>query len=148
MVRFFPWPGLRNKMVADLAPFRKDSFFSDFNAGATFLFPSLNEAYRFDESSNRFCYSPLFIERRNDMTCYTCSSDFLFKYPELQSVIPVASTSLRKIKPTEKSRGLGFPVPCRERFRRTTECVKQEAAREDDDASDFGLAKKRLHLNY
>lgn len=109
MVKFFPWPGLRNKMAVNLQPFRNEEWADDFNTSASFLFPSLNDAFSFDERTNRFTFTPLFLKCRNDLTCYTCTSDFLAKYPDLQSIIPVSTARVRVVQPTGMGCGIGPP---------------------------------------
>lgn len=145
-VRYIPWPGLRNKIILGLDVVRTEEFTQDFCQSASFLFPSLNDAFFFDEASERFAFTPEWQKRRNDLTCYTCSSDFLRKYPQLQSVIPSTSVSARKVQPTGQGSGLGPPALYfdKRNQKRTTENGKEQPMMENtDDCSRSKRAKKR-----
>lgn len=135
MVKFFPWPGMRNQMIFNQDMFRSDEFLYDLKHDTLFLFSSLNEAFFFDEASNRFAFTPEWQARRNDLTCYTCSSDFLHKYPQLRSAIPVSTASLRKIQPTGLASGFSTTPSMREKRICIRGKRKLEGKTECDDAN-------------
>lgn len=87
MTRFYPWPGVREKMITNPSRYQTNAFTAAYLSQGRFLFPSLAEAYTRLPGTNMLAFTPEWLRRRDDLNCYTVTRDFLEWYPEFQGCI-------------------------------------------------------------
>lgn len=96
---------MREHLVFNHKKYCNNIFSTDYGNGFRFLWPfELRDAYLKNRETGFYQFSADFINRTNDLRCYTMKADFLAKYPEFQGDIPIFEPAPRK----GKLGGVGF----------------------------------------
>ncbi|KIW37487.1 uncharacterized protein PV06_10526 [Exophiala oligosperma] len=89
LVEYFPWPGLREKILLSPLKFATNQFMDALRAHVTFTWNRDNtDLYTKESLTGLYRYSDLSIARLKDMRCYTMSQEFFLHFPELRADIP------------------------------------------------------------
>ncbi|GAM35565.1 hypothetical protein TCE0_017r03997 [Talaromyces pinophilus] len=81
---YFPWPGLRERLVVWGQPAITDDFWNLYIACCHFIWPFPNsEAYERNAESGRYRFSELYKACLEDLRSYTLDHRFFAKYPEV-----------------------------------------------------------------
>jgi hypothetical protein len=99
LVEYFPWPGLRNRMLYSPTMFATNKFMDNLRCRIEFVWnESPHTMYAWSPGHDRYIYSDRFHTRIQDLRFYPGTVDFFESFPELKSVIPLADASLNVLK--------------------------------------------------
>lgn len=107
-------PGFREHLVFDHRKYHNNTFSNDYGVSIRFLWPyELRDTYLINRQTGLFQFSADFIERADDLRCYTMKSQFLTKYPEFQGDVPVFDPAPRMMPQLGNNKAIfcHFPVP-------------------------------------
>ncbi|KPI36757.1 uncharacterized protein AB675_11814 [Cyphellophora attinorum] len=127
LVEYFPWPGLRERMLFRPTMFATNKFMDNLRCEIDFSWGSdPHQLYTLDPTTKTYTYSDWFHSRIIDLRCYPGTVDFFESFPELKADIPMKDgTSLTRLR-------LGY--------RDEEEKVAAERARRESRATDWGFS--------
>lgn len=97
-VEYYVWPGFREHLLVWPDKYCNDAALLHLRAHFQFLWPhSPHDLYTFDASNNTYAFAEEFLQRAEDIRCWTVSTDFFASYPELRGEMPVFKSVPRAI---------------------------------------------------
>ncbi|KAH6699807.1 hypothetical protein BKA61DRAFT_208170 [Leptodontidium sp. MPI-SDFR-AT-0119] len=114
VVDHFIWPGFREHLVFGHRKYNNNTFANDYGRSVRFLWPyELRDTYLKSRQTGLYRFSGDYIQRADDIQCYTMTMQFLCKYPEFQGDVPVFDPAPGMIHALGGSRATfcHFPVP-------------------------------------
>lgn len=115
--KYFPHPGMREHLILNPCRYRRNGFIAAFHSQIRFLFSSIHDAYIYNKDNGQLSFSPLWLERRDNMACWTVTNDFLQWYPEFQDDIPSFDQKPKRLQPTGVGMGTGPPAVFQDWYR-------------------------------
>lgn len=104
-------------MIFSHTKYHNNTFSTDYGLSLRFLWPfSLRDTYLKNLETGLYQFSADFLERADDLRCYTMKASFLVKYPEFVGDVPVYDPAPRMLLNGNGVGGKGgvfchFPVP-------------------------------------
>lgn len=99
LVEYFPWPGLRERMLFRPTMFATNKFMDNLRCEIEFLWGTdPHKLYCVDPIEGKYTYSEWFHERIEDIRFYPGTTDFFNSFPELKSDIPFLSNAVTSLK--------------------------------------------------
>jgi len=91
---------MREHLILNPTRYRRNGFIAAFHSQLRFLFPSIHDAYSYDKASGQLSFSPLWLDRRDSIACWTVTSDFLHWYPEFVDDLPCFDVPPMRVVPS------------------------------------------------
>ncbi|KAL0935610.1 bZIP transcription factor [Colletotrichum truncatum] len=89
-IDFFVWPGVRERFVFSQHQYCSNLFWKVFADSFRIMWPfEFRDCYRRNVETGRYCMSPEFEQRIQNINSWTMSTDFFNHFPEMYSDIPV-----------------------------------------------------------
>lgn len=83
-------PGFRERLTFLRPEYHTVKFLNEIHSNFKFLWPyDFRDTYVYNRQAGIYELSRLFVERSQDLRCWTMNSDFVAKYPEFQGDFPV-----------------------------------------------------------
>ncbi|ETN45779.1 uncharacterized protein HMPREF1541_09612 [Cyphellophora europaea CBS 101466] len=99
LIEYFPWPGLRERMVFSPTTFATDKFMNNLRCEIEFTWSdNPHELYDWDPMTEKYSYSNMYYDRIVDLRCYPGTVDFFESFPELKRDIPQATNALTTLR--------------------------------------------------
>jgi len=98
---------MREHIILNPSRYRRNGFIAAFHSQVRFLFPSIHDAYTYNPDNGQLSFSHLWLDRRDNIACWTVTNDFLHWYPEFVDDIPVFDQKPRRLQPTGVGMGTG-----------------------------------------
>jgi hypothetical protein len=101
LIEYFPWPGLRERMVFSPTAFATTKFMDNLRHEVNFLWSNNPHGlYDWDPISQQYSFSDMYHTRIVDIRCYPATADFFSNFPDLKTDIPSCPNALRNIRPS------------------------------------------------
>ncbi len=89
LMEHFVWPGMREQILFAPRKYATNKFMDSFRAHCRFVWPhNPEDTFLRDNLTGLYSYSSDFVQRQNDLRCWTMRSDFFKIFPELVQDIP------------------------------------------------------------
>jgi hypothetical protein len=95
LMEHFVWPGMREQVLFSPRKYATNKFMDNFRLHCRFVWPhNPEDTFLRDNLTGLYSYSSDFIQRQNDLRCWTMRSEFFSIFPELVQDIPSFDQSL------------------------------------------------------